>query len=504
MILLKYRFQELSYNWTLDSSRGLALRTGHRCGHALKKMRILKRLHGAIYALLPFGSVCLPLVSAQTPLSFVAIAPCRVADTRLAPGIFGGPSLASASTRSFPIPASSCNIPANAAAYSLNITGVPMAFSSIGYLEVWPAGQTQPLVSTLNVPIANALANAAIVAAGTNGAINVYVSNASDVVIDINGYFVAQTSPGSDSTALGTGASNAGSQNTAIGFNSLQVNGSGNANTGIGSLALSSNTSGDNNVALGSSALQFNAMGAANTALGTQSLLNNLLGSNNSAVGFNSLWQNTVGTNNTALGASALFGNSSGSWNIAIGSEAGQSLSGSYNIDIGNQGQANDSSAIRIGSPSNQSSAYIAGIYNVNVGTGAAVMINSNGQLGTTQSSRRYKEDIQDMGTASNGLMRLRPVTFRYKKPLPDGSKPLQYGLIGEEVEKVFPELVIYGSDRQVDSIAYHELPSLLLNELQNQHRTIQQQTLRISEQAEQLHLLKERIDALEKLVQEK
>lgn len=440
-------------------------------------------------------------IRAQTPLSFIAVTPCRVVNTRWATGTFGGPGFAAGQIRTFPIPAGGCNIPATAAAYSLNITVIPI-LTAVGYLAVWPTGQAQPVVSTLNVPLSGALANAAILPAGTDGGINIYVTDPAHVLIDIDGYFVAQTSSATDSTALGTGSSSAGSQNTAIGFNVLQVNGSGNSNAGIGALALSSNTSGSNNVAVGSETLQFNATGAANTAVGAQALLNNLIGTNNSALGFSSLWQNTVGTNNTAVGNAALSANSSGSWNIAIGSGAGGSISGSYNIDIGNQGQANDSNVMRIGDPAKQTSAYLAGIYGVNVGVGASVLINSNGQIGTIQSSRRYKEDIRNMGAASNALMELRPVTFRYKKALSDGSKPLQYGLIGEEVEKVFPELTIHGADGQVESIAYYELPALLLNEIQNQHRIIQKQSQRLSDQHKQMQVLEERIEILEKLAQ--
>ncbi len=459
---------------------------------------ILNRLYRAVCVPVFFAACGVAHSGAQTPLSFVAVTPCRVVDTRWPPSALGGPTLAAGSTRSFPIPASACNIPANAAAYSLNITGVPLPPSGIGYLTVWPTGQSLPIAATLLDPLDEAISNGALVPAGTNGAINIFTTTTANIVIDLNGYFLAQTS-GTESTALGTGASNAGSNNTAIGFNSLEVN-SGNANTAIGTLALSSNTSGNNNAALGSGALQFNATGGADTAIGSQSLLNNLIGSSNVAIGFNALFGNAVGSNNTALGDAALSANSSGSWNIAVGSQAGQAVTGSYNIDIGNSGQASDSNAIRIGTPSNQTAAYIAGIYNVNVGGGSSVLVNSNGQLGTIQSSRRFKEDIQDMGAASDLLMRLRPVTFRYKQALPGGSRPLQYGLIGEEVEKIFPDLVIYGADGQVDSIAYQELPSLLLNELQKENRTIQRQSRYIADQEERMHLLEKRISALEKV----
>jgi Chaperone of endosialidase len=88
-------------------------------------------------------------------------------------------------------------------------------------------------------------------------------------------------------------------------------------------------------------------------------------------------------------------------------------------------------------------------------GAGSAVLVDSNGQLGTVSSSRRYKEDIQDMEDASNGLLELRPVKFRYQQPYADGSKPLDYGLIAEEVAEVYPNLVVKNKDGQVETVQY-------------------------------------------------
>jgi beta-glucosidase len=110
-----------------------------------------------------------------------------VADTRGAGGQFGGPSMAAGSARSFPIPQSSCGIPGTAQAYALNVTVVPAG--PLGYLTLWPTGQGRPLVSTLNSFAGNVVANAAIVPAGTGGAVSVFVSDQTDVVLDINGYF---------------------------------------------------------------------------------------------------------------------------------------------------------------------------------------------------------------------------------------------------------------------------------------------------------------------------
>jgi hypothetical protein len=124
-------------------------------------------------------------------LDFYPAAPCRVADTRAGagfPGQFGPPSLGGGSTRTFPIPSSSCGIPGTASAYSLNFTVVPPAGGPQANLTTWPTGQSQPNVSTLNYA-GKVVANAAIVPAGTNEAINVFVNFPTDVLFDVNGYF---------------------------------------------------------------------------------------------------------------------------------------------------------------------------------------------------------------------------------------------------------------------------------------------------------------------------
>jgi len=122
-------------------------------------------------------------------LSFFPVTPCRVADTRNASGPFGGPEMAGGTTRSFAIPASNCNVPSTAAAYSVNVTVVPDG--PLGYLSAWPAGASQPNVSTLNSWDGSVAANAAIIPAGTNAAIDVFVTSNTNVILDINGYFAS-------------------------------------------------------------------------------------------------------------------------------------------------------------------------------------------------------------------------------------------------------------------------------------------------------------------------
>ena len=127
-------------------------------------------------------------------LQFYPLTPCRVADTRGATGSLGAPSLQASQSRIFPIMSSGCNIPGNALAYSLNFTAIPQG--PLGYLTVWPNGQSQPVVSTLNAPTGAVTANAAIVPAGTGGAIELFATNSGDMAIDINGYFAAPASGG--------------------------------------------------------------------------------------------------------------------------------------------------------------------------------------------------------------------------------------------------------------------------------------------------------------------
>jgi len=454
-----------------------------------------------------------PPLRAQAPQDFVSVIPCRLVDTRYPAGPFGGPVYAAGETRTYTVPNGGCSIPSNAAAYALNITAMPTG--PLGFITIWPTGDAQPTVSTLNSPSGTVIANGAIIPAGTNGGINVFASNPTGVIVDINGYFVTQSS--STSTALGAGASNAGTQNTAVGFNALASDTAA-GNTGVGAYALTSNSTGNNNVAIGTSALLSNASGSSNTAVGAQALLNDFA-SDNTAVGFNALMSNTVGASNTALGLGALYANTGGSYNVALGENALNGLTsgssniaigyqagnqaqttGNDNIFIGNAGQSTDNGVIRIGTAVSQTSAFIAGVYSTNV-SGPAVLVNASGQLGVAQSAQRYKEDIQDMETASDGLMLLRPVTFRYKHAYQDGSRPVQYGLIGEEVAKVYPELVFRAQDGQVQSVLYQQLPALLLNEFQKQHRVVGEQQREIEDQKTEIHELESRIAALEALV---
>jgi hypothetical protein len=250
-------------------------------------------------------------------------------------------------------------------------------------------------------------------------------------------------------------------------------------------------------VAGGSNTLRNNTTGHDDTAVGAHSLERNTTGQSNTALGSVALDNNTTGSSNTAIGEGALINNISGGSNIAVGNSAGWNILGSFNIDIGSSGMSPDAATIRIGD-THQTRAFIAGIRGVQTGLGdaVAVMIDSNGQLGTVSSSRRFKEEIQDMRDASSALMRLRPVTFRYKQPVAEGSRPLEYGLIAEEVAEVYPGLVTYAPDGQVETVQYHKVNAMLLNEVQKQHQLVQSLETRLAalEEAIQVHKTEEEI----------
>jgi hypothetical protein len=209
-------------------------------------------------------------------------------------------------------------------------------------------------------------------------------------------------------------------------------------------------------------------------------------GGGNSAFGFNALFSDTAGTGNSAFGYFALGSLSSGQLNTAVGFLAGSSLTaGSNNIYVGSDsGAASESQTIRIGS--SQTASFIAGISGATSASGVAVLVNSSGQLGTVLSSRRFKDEIGDMGKESDVLMKLRPVVFYYK-PEYDDTRTRQYGLVAEEVAQVAPELVVSDKDGAPQTVRYHFVNAMLLNEVQKQRSTIAQQQVEIQNLAARL-----------------
>jgi len=278
-----------------------------------------------------------------------------------------------------------------------------------------------------------------------------------------------------------------GTYNTAPGWASLGFNVTGNYNTGVGAAtllnntasentatgagALLSNTTGLENTANGAFALFSNTTAFSNTATGAGALLNNITGEGNTADGVDALVSNITGYTNTAIGDQALSTNTTGSNNTALGFGAGGNVTTANNvICIGTTG-ANQSN-----------SCFIGRIFGATSSGGTAVFINSDGKLGTTTSSRRFKEEIEPMERASEVLFALKPVTFRYKKEI-DPAGTSQFGLVAEEVEKVNPDLVVRDKEGKTYSVRYDQVNAMLLNEFLKEHRKVEQHNRKMQEQ---------------------
>jgi hypothetical protein len=288
--------------------------------------------------------------------------------------------------------------------------------------------------------------------------------------------------------------------NTFLGNDALRHN-AGVDNTAMGFDSLFENTTGVSNMAVGFDALYSNTTGGSNTATGTSSLYQNTTGAGNVAVGYGALAPNKSGNNNVAVGALVLYSNTTGSNNIAVGTSAGAALTtGDDNIDIGNPGVFAESSTIRIGSSGTQTATYLAGVQGVAV-TGAQVVVNASGQLGVKASSARFKEAIKPMNKASEAILSLSPVSFRYKKEL-DPKGELQFGLVAEEVAKVAPQLVARDDQGHPFSVRYDEVNAMLLNEFLKAHKALAQETDKNRAQEETIEQLKAGLAQQEKQIQ--
>ena len=261
------------------------------------------------------------------------------------------------------------------------------------------------------------------------------------------------------------------------------------------------NNNGNTNTANGANALFSNTTGIQNTATGFNALLSNTTGNHNTANGFNALQSNTTGNNNTASGHGALNQQHNRQQQHGRRSRCAQSATqpaaatsqwalmpvanlttGSNNIDIGNVGVAGDANTIRIGKQGTQTGTFIAGIFGSTVASGVGVIVNSSGQLGTVLSSARFKEAIKPMDKASEAILSLQPVTFRYKQELDPNGIP-QFGLIAEQVDKVNPDLVVRGEDGKVTTVRYEAVNAMLLNEFLKEHRRVEEQGATIAQQ---------------------
>lgn len=339
---------------------------------------------------------------------------------------------------------------------------------------------------------------------GANAGASVQFNAASATQMDLNlstgtntflGYTAGNVSvSGSNNTSLGTGSLSSigsgsynvavgayampslssGSDNIAIGYRSNNSIGSQSDNIGIGNGAYYG-SSGSSNIAIGTSALQ-NTSGNFNTCMGFSAMLGSSGASaSNSAIGHSSLAAISSGSSNSCLGDSTGTSLNSGSYNVLIGQSAGSGYttgSESSNILLSASGTASESNVMRLGTAGSGngqvSTCYIAGITGVTV-TGTAVLCSATGQLGTIASSERYKENIEDINE-NVSIMNLRPVEFNYKQ---DKDKNKVYGLIAEEIHKDFPYLCFYKDDVP-ESVKYHELPILLLKEIQKLNKRIE------------------------------
>ena len=282
-----------------------------------------------------------------------------------------------------------------------------------------------------------------------------------------NGYdALFSNTTGANNTANGALALNhntSGVNNTASGVDALLSNTTGYNNTANGNDALSHNTTGNFNTANGVDALFSNTTGANNTANGIDALSNNATGFQNTANGVQALYTNTTGNSNTAEGFKALL-NNTGSNDIGLGYNAGKSLTtGSGNVCIGAQvlGVAGESNTTRIGN-----------VYS-SVASARAVYVNADNKIGTLASSRRFKDEIKPMDKASETILALKPVTFRYKAEFDPGRTPM-FGLVAEEVEQVNPDLVTRDADGKPYTVRYEAVNAMLLNEFLKEHDKVQ------------------------------
>ncbi len=289
-----------------------------------------------------------------------------------------------------------------------------------------------------------------------------------DVFGDIlrDGVVFIQQKGGVSNFAAGTSALESvttGSSTTAIGRDSLKFNTTGSSNTSVGSAAMFSNIDGSFNTAVGDTSMLNNTSGNNNTAVGKASLEGNIGGSSNTAAGFQALHRNVGGINNTAFGANSLDFISSGGNNIGVGNGAGSSLTGADtgNIMVGNIGTMGDNNTTKIGT--SQTTCFVAGISGATVPGGVTTLVGPTGQLGTILSSRRYKQDIETL-ESSDILLQMNPVRFRYKENLSMG---YQIGLIAEEVETIYPNLVTY-KEGKIETVRYHQLHGLYIKAIQD------------------------------------
>ena len=325
---------------------------------------------------------------------------------------------------------------------------------------------------------------------------------------------------GNFNMAIGTEALNQNNANfnLAIGFRVGFNNTTGNHLTGIGAAAMRNNTTGGFNTAIGADALRENTTSGSNVAVGDGALTvynGTTLGIDgfNTAVGSIALTSLTHGFQKTTLGRRALEFLTSGSNNVGVGWRSGDNLTtGNGNTFIGTQAGSNEGpsvdNVICLGTrgdtqPAGQTTSgrcYIGNIVGVTTGgpfPSVPVLIDQDGQLGTISSSRRYKEDIKPIEQASEGVLKLKPVTFHYKNRDIKTDMTPQFGLIAEEVEQVNRDLVVYDKEGKLWSVRYDAVNVMLLNEFLKEHKKVEEQQASIAELKSTVALQQKGMEAL-------
>lgn len=358
-------------------------------------------------------------------------------------------------------------------------------------------------------------------------ALNLNTIQAGNTAVGFNTLWNVYGNTTSSNTAVGaySMSSDGGQLNTAMGFAALASNSHdlANFNTAVGAYALNQNSGGvpqggdgapfsDNN-AVGYEALYSNQGGGGNNAIGATALKLNTIGYYNNAVGYKAMTANTTGYNNNAQGSYALSANTTGFGNSAVGANSMENMvDGCRNVGVGNNtgtgltnaglnaapydcydtyigwgvsGTEGDSGVTVIGNTTYATATYIAGVYGAAAG-GIFVCATSSGQLSTgatcaASSSERYKEDIQPL-TDTQRLMALDPVSFRYRKADASGNKPIEYGLIAEQVARVYPELVVLDEQGRPDAVKYQDLTPLLLKKVQQQQGELNSQAAQLAD----------------------
>jgi hypothetical protein len=314
--------------------------------------------------------------------------------------------------------------------------------------------------------------------------------------------------------ALGSLTTGAG--NTGVGWFSLFSNTTGNFSTGVGAGALALNNT-DNNTAVGAGALFLNTTGSENAAVGANALVHNADGSENNAVGTNALFTNvsgsfnnahgrdallnSIGDQNNALGDDAMFFNTTGSFNTAVGDDAlDNNIDGNSNVAIGDEAGTglgpSVNNCIAIGVPGAgtfatlDNTCFIGSIFDEPVsdpGTQEAVFVDQFNVVGIISSSRRYKHDIKPMDKASEAILALKPVTFKYNS---DKKGTPQYGLVAEDVAQVNPDLVARNKNGEISTVHYEQVNNMLLNEFLKEHKKVEELQAIVAQQQKGMEVL--------------